>query len=164
MRIPIYEELIIEDFSLIALKQTLAQYKVGLIPMYTSFHTLSPKERAAAALNIETVLIELDTHPLFPYPFYIVSETPIKGISISIFSKVQDLPSHYFKKVKRLKPKELQLLSKVSLLSEKVINNDLYRKDIILAEGNNNQLLLYRTTKELSFYEKILENLDEQEK
>ncbi|OUR97152.1 hypothetical protein A9Q84_12560 [Halobacteriovorax marinus] len=164
MRIPIYEELTIEDFSLENLRQTFNDCKVGLIPMYSSFHGLSPKERPIAAMNIEVALKELDIYPFYPYPFYIISETAIRGITISVFSKVEDLPSHYFKKAKRLKNKELLLLNKTTLLAEKVFNNDLYQKEDILKEGYANQKELYRKSKELNFYENILWDLNEQDK
>jgi hypothetical protein len=161
MRIPIYEELILEQFTLEYLRKKLSNSKVGLVPMYTSFHVLSEKERPTAAMNIEQIMIELEIHPKFPYPFYIISETPIRSIGISVFSNVESLPSHFFKKAKRLKNKELALLNKTTLLAEKVINNDLFKKDEDLNEGYIGQKKLYRKSKELHFYEQVLHDLNE---
>ena len=163
MRIPIYEELILKHYTLDYLREKIGECKIGLVPMYTSFHNISEKERPTAALNIEQILKELEIHPKFPYPFYIISETPINSITISVFNKVENLPIHFFKKAKRLKNKELALLNKSTLLAEKVINNDLYAKDEDLLKGYQGQKTLYRASKELNFYEKILFDLDKKE-
>ncbi|WP_127715891.1 hypothetical protein [Halobacteriovorax sp. HLS] len=163
MRIPIYEELILNQYNVEYLREELGKSKLGLIPMYTSLHLISDKERPTAAMNIEQVLKELEIHPRYPYPFYIISETPIRSISITVVEHVQNLPLHYFKKAKRLKNKELALLNKATLLAEKVVNNDLYQKEIDLKEGYTHQVLLYRKSKELNFYENVLEELDQKE-
>jgi hypothetical protein len=164
MRIPIYEELILDDYSEEYLRGALSKSKIGQVPMYTSFHNISAKERPTAAMNIELIMKELNIHPNYPYPFYIISETPLRSIIISVFDVVESLPSHYFKRAKRLKNKELALLNKTTLLAEKVINNDLYEKVNDLKEGYEGQKLLYRKSKELSFYEDVLNDLERQEK
>ena len=164
MRIPIYEELLLDDYSKEYLLTKLSKSKVGQVPMYTSFHNISAKERPTAAMNIELVMKELDIHPNYPYPFYIISETPLRSITISVFDVVESLPSHYFKRAKRLKNKELALLNKTTLLAEKVINNDLYEKMEDLKEGYKGQKVLYRKSKELSFYENILNDLEKKAK
>lgn len=164
MRIPIYEELILDEYSTEYLTNKLSKSKVGQVPMYVSFHDISPKERPTAAMNIEFVMKQLNIHPNYPYPFYIISETPLRSIIISVFDVVESLPSHYFKRAKRLKNKELALLNKSTLLAEKVINNDLYDKVEALKEGYEGQRLLYQRSKELSFYEKVLVDLEIQEK
>ncbi|PIK15431.1 hypothetical protein [Halobacteriovorax sp. JY17] len=163
MRIPIYEELVLDHFSTDYLKEKIKASKVGSLPMYTSLHNVSEAERANVVSNIEQALKELHKNPLFPYPYYIVSETPIKGTLMSVFQSVDELPSHYFKKSKRLKNKELMLLNKVGVLNEKVINMNLYENQKIIQESAVDQRSLYKQTKELNFYEEIAYLIQENE-
>ena len=155
MRIPIYEELVLDNFSPDYLKEKLKLSRIGALPMYTSLHSVAESERAHVVSLIEIALKELNKSPLFPYPYYIVSETPISGSLMSIFSSVDDLPTHYFKKSKRLKNKELMLLNKVAVLNETVLNMNLYENQKVIQDSSLDQKNLYIQTKELNFYEQV---------
>ncbi|WP_417334931.1 hypothetical protein [Halobacteriovorax marinus] len=164
MRIPIYEELVLDNFSPEYLKEKFKESRIGSLPMYTSLYNITDEEKESAITNIEQALKDLHKNPLFPYPYYIVSETPVRGATISVFSSVDELPSHYFKKSKRLKNKELLLLSKVGVLCEKVLNMPLYDNQKVIRDSANDQRNLYKQTKELNFYEEVAFALQEKQR
>ena len=161
MRIPIYEELVLDNFSPEYLKEKFKLSKIGALPTYTSLHNVTESERAHVVSTIEVALKDLRKSPLFPYPYYIVSDTPISGSLMSIFSSVDELPTHYFKKSKRLKNKELMLLNKVSVLNETVLNMDLYESQKVIQDSSLDQKKLYTQTKELNFYEQVVYMIQE---
>ncbi|WP_372653104.1 hypothetical protein [Halobacteriovorax sp.] len=155
MRIPIYEELILDNYSVEYLKDIIKSSKIGSLPMYSSLHNIPNAEKPLVISNIEIALRELQKSPYFPYPYYIVSDYNLKSAEIEIFNSVEELPSHYFKKSKRLKNKELMLLNKVSVICEKVSNMQIYNKQKVIDNSSLAQKALYKKTKELNFYEEV---------
>lgn len=164
MRIPIYEELILDDYSVEYLKEMIKSSKIGSLPMYTSLHNIPDTERAHAVSNIEVALKELEKSAFFPYPYYLISDYYLKSTSLGIFSSVEELPSHYFKKSKRLKNKELMLLNKVGVICEKVNNMQIYKGQKIIKDSSLGQRALYKQTKELNFYEEVTAIIQKRER
>lgn len=163
MRIPIYEEIVLDDFTQEYLTEMIRGSKIGSIPMYATIYDIPIDKREYALSNLEQVLKSLHKSPYFPYPFYLVSDTPLRGSLISVFKAVEDLPSHYFKRSKRLKNKETLLLNKVGVQCEKVINMELYEGKEIIQNSASKQKNLYNCTKELNFYEEIIYEIQKNE-
>ncbi len=164
MRIPIYEELILDNYSVEGLKETITKSKLGSLPMYSTLHNIPDSDKAIVISNIEIALNDLQRSPYFPYPYYIVTDSYLKSSVIGIFNSVEELPSHYFKKSKRLKNKELMLLNKVSVICEKVSNMPIHNNQKVIYESAAGQRGLYKQTKELNFYEEVISTLQQSEK
>jgi hypothetical protein len=72
---------------------------------------------------------------------------------------VRDLPEYFFKKIKRPSNKEISLLNKLSIRSDKLRNLGIYKIINELKQSSNNQKKLYSETKRLYFLEKLNEQI-----
>ncbi|MBI2522444.1 MAG: hypothetical protein HYV97_18635 [Bdellovibrio sp.] len=164
MKIPIYAEVSFEGLNQLNLediKKALQKAQVGFTPSYITTHHFNLQELLTFLKLLDQALVELNLSARFPYPLYIISNNITSHPQFYIEQNVESLPSHFFKKVKRLKPKEQLLLSKVVFTGEKISNVDLLSKLDFL----HNQAILNRELAiichELFSYETILEQLRE---
>lgn len=157
MKIPVFEEILLDEITIEKLRIIISDSRIGKGPCYLNLSTREKTEIDAIIGNLEQVLIENNLHPLFPYPFYIVSTIPLKTI-LPWVKSVKELPAHYSRKLKRPNNKELQLLNKLSLKVDKIKNLELYNIINDLKDSSIAQKKLYLETKELYF----LEHLDAQ--
>jgi hypothetical protein len=152
IKIPVFEEIVINDFTEDKLRDTIAQSRIGKVPCYINLISLNKAEIEAFIITLELILLEYNIHPRFPYPLYIISPAPLKSICPWVRS-LKDLPDHYFKRVKRASNKELQLLNKLSLKVDKIKNLELYKIINELKSSAASQKELFLKTKELYFLE-----------
>ena len=152
MKIPIFEELVMNGSSLEDIKLIVDDSRIGKVPCYINLINFAGNDLEQFIMNLSQVLHEAALHPRFPYPFYIITNKAIKSVFPTVRS-VKDLPENYFKKVKRPNNKELQLLNKLSLKVDKIKNLQLYNIIDSLRDSSDAQRLLYRETKELHFLE-----------
>ena len=150
MKIPIFEEILLNGSSMLDLKLLIDDSRIGKVPCYVNLINYPLNDLDTLVINLEQVILEASIHPCFPYPFYIIATRPIRSVLPSVRS-VKDLPEHYFKKIKRPNNKELQLLNKLSLKVDKIKNLKLYNIIQLLKDSSDSQRRLYGGTKELHF-------------
>lgn len=163
MKIPIFEEITIKGTSLEDLHAVLSQSRIGKVPTYINLTTTSSTDLDYLVMNLEQVILDLSLHPRFPYPLYLITTKPVRGLFATVRS-VKELPDHYFKKVKRPNNKELQLLNKLALKVDKIKNLELYKIMEDFRDSADDQKLLYAKTKELYFLEQLNQKLFEKSK
>jgi hypothetical protein len=163
MKIPIFEEIRIEEMTAEKLRIMVSDSRIGKVPCYINLGHLKKEETEALVLNLENIVLENNLHPLFPYPLYIVSNFALKCLFPTVRT-VKDLPEHYFKKIKRPNNKELQLLNKLSLKVDKIKNLELYKIINEFKSSSTGQRKLYNATKELHFLENLHSKLFEKKK
>lgn len=163
MKIPIFEEILLNEMTAEKLRIIVSDSRIGKVPCYLNLTLLKKDEITDLIINLEQIILEHNLHPLFPYPLYIVSTASIKSI-FPIVRTVKDLPEHYFKKVKRPNNKELQLLNKLSLKVDKIKNLELYKIVSEFKRSTESQRSLYTETKELYFLETLNNKLFEKGK
>ncbi len=161
MKIPIFEEFIIEDFNPVELRDIIIDSRVGKVPMYLNLANKSIHDIESIVLTLKEIFLEQNIHPYFPYPFYLITSEQTPPFFLKV-DTVKDLPEHFFKKVKRPSNKELQLLNKIELKVEKLCNLNIFEKLEQITHVKNTQKKLYLETKELFFLELVLHNLQKQ--
>ncbi len=154
MKIPIFEEILLNEMEANKLRILVADSRIGKVPCYINLTGLSKPKIDQLILDLEHIILEYNLHPLFPYPLYLVTTIPTKSVFPTVRT-VKDLPEHYFKKVKRPNNKELQLLNKLSLKVDKIKNLELYKILNEFRETKDSQRMLYAETKELYFLETL---------
>ena len=162
MKIPIYAEVSFENLdqmNLNDIKKALQKARVGLTPSYIITHHLNSQELLSFMTLLEQALDELNLSERFPYPLYLISNDLTTHPRFYIEKNIESLPIHFFQKVKRLKPKEELLLSKVIFTSEKIGNLDVLMKLDFLQKHANLNRELSSLCHELNNYEIILEQL-----
>jgi hypothetical protein len=162
MKIPVFEEVIITKFEYEHLKAELADSRIGKVPTFINLITQKKSDLNAIIAELENVFLELKLHARFPYPTYLISHSACESIFPFVVS-TQELPDHFFKKVKRPNNKELQLLNKLDLKVDKLSNLD--RKKILTQfnETSIPQKKLYNISKELHFLEMIHQQLHDKQ-
>lgn len=163
MKIPIFEEIILKDTSVLGLNSLLEDSKIGRVPCYINLTELKAEELTSFLEKLEELLLEANLHPHFPYPLYLITTKEIKGLFPNVRS-VKELPEHYFKKVKRPSNKETILLNKLSLKVDKINNLNLYSLIESLKQSSTSEKDLYNETKELYFYERLNDLLEKKAK
>jgi len=160
MRIPIYEEVTADNFDLTNLCELFATKKLGKVPMYIVLHHLSGEELDNALTNITEALIMLNIHPKVPYPFYVVTKSIPHLKDLSVVPSVEDLPRHFHNKARRLRSKELALLSKCSILSKKVNNLNVHQRFRQIKKTAAPQKQLFEYCKQVHFFQQIIDGVN----
>lgn len=163
MKIPIFEEILFENFLDETISENLKASKIGKVPTFINLTELKKSEKDEIILKLKAQFLYLNLNPRFPYPCYLITEK----VSDSYFPTcltVKELPDHFFKKVKRPNNKEVQLLNKLGLKVEKIKNLDLNRINDELQDTAYSQRKLYQYTKELYFLELLNYKLFERNK
>lgn len=155
MKIPVYEEIILQGNGKEYLADFMPLSRIGRVPSFINAQKLSRIELINFLDDLEEALKENKLNPLFPYPLYVITEELSEYNSIPLLKTVKDLPDHFFKKVKRPNNKEMQLLNKLYLRVEKVGNLDMEKLLDNLKVISNDQKELYSATKELYFLEQL---------
>lgn len=160
MRIPIYEEITLDNHEKEIMMDILKTKEFGQVPYYISIITIKDELIEEAIKNISEALITLNIEPNFPYPVYVVCPKEIHHPTLNILDSVNSLPRHFFNKARRLKTKESALLSKTSLIASKIKNENISEKMSDLDKIVHPQRKLYEVTKEIYFYETILKGME----
>ncbi len=160
MRIPIYEEITADDFDLSFLCDLFATKKIGKIPMYIVLHHLHGEELETAMSNITEALIMLNIHPKIPYPLYIVTREVSHHKDLSVVRSVEELPRHFHNKARRLRSKELALLSKCSILSKKLVNQNIHQRFRQIRKTASPQRQLFDQCKQTHFFQQIIDGIN----
>jgi hypothetical protein len=163
MRVPVYEEVIIKNTDVMSVVDVLRKSKVGRGPTYLNLaETLESK-----TVNILNTLVEalkiLKISPYFPYPLYVISPIRPQNIDMPFLDTVEQLPNHFFSKIKKLNSKELDLNHKISTLTERIANQPIETRRKELKDSMKIQKKLYHLTKEQAFYERLIVNLKKRE-
>lgn len=160
MRIPVYEEINLDNYDLGAVCDLFKTKKLSQVPMYIIIHHLKGEELEVALNNIAEALIMLNIHPKFPYPLYIVTRESTNHSSLPIVPSVEELPRHFHKKARRLKTKELILLSKCTILGRKVDNINLHQRFRQISKNAPSQRALFDMCKEVYFYDRVMDGIN----
>ncbi len=155
MKIPIFEEIILHGQGREFLTDYIPLSKIGRVPTYINTLKLKKNELVKFLDELELTLLKNNLSPIYPYPLYVLAEEMTYYNSIPIVRSVNDLPEHFFKKVKRPNNKEMQLLNKLYLRVEKVNNLEMDELFANLIEQSVTQKDLYNETKNLYFFETL---------
>jgi hypothetical protein len=155
MRIPIYQELILRNENSTELLNVLEVNKVGHVPCYFLTHLIAENKLPQLLTELEKAMNQIGISPRFPYPIYIISEHLDHHNFFPTAQSVEDLPKHFFKKVKRPGVKESQILSRNTVLLSKVNNQPCEDKMQLLKAWQEGQKKLSDLSKELFFYQTI---------
>ena len=163
MKIPVFEEIFFDNYSIDTIIEKLSDSKIGKVPTFINLSAVKKDERNDILLNFKNCFLNLNINPRFPYPCYVIAEN-LKDDYFPTAQSVKELPDHFFKKVKRPNNKEMQLLNKLSLKVEKIKNLEMNRIMTNLKDTGISQRKLYANTKELYFLEVLNYRLIEREK
>lgn len=159
MKVPIFKELIINNYEEKYLLNLFEKIEIGKTPRYVILDNLPPQEAQTFLINMEKVMSIKDTHGFFPYPLYIVSSRIYRCKGLPLVKEVEDLPDYFFIKAKRPSNKELALLKKAYIYANKLSNisirERLNKLQVVLFKHKE----LYNNCKETHFYKRIHENL-----
>lgn len=155
MKIPVYEEIVLQGHGKEYYKDFIPLSRIGRVPCFVNALKLSRIELITFLDDLEEALLENKLNPLFPYPLYVITEELNGYNSIPLLKTVKELPDHFFKKVKRPNNKEMQLLNKLYLRVEKVGNLEMEKLMDNLKNISLEQKELYNATRELYFLEQL---------
>jgi len=158
MRIPIYQELILRNENQAELVNILEVNKVGHVPCYFLTHLIADSKLPHLLSELEKAMNQIAISPRFPYPIYIISEHLDHHSFFPTAKSVEDLPKHFFKKVKRPGVKESQILMRNTVLLNKLINQPCEEKMTQITMWREGQKKLATITKELFFYQTIFKS------
>jgi hypothetical protein len=154
MKIPIFEEIPIEEINAEQLKIMVSSSKIGRVPCYINLSQQKKEKIAEVIITLEQLLLENNLHPAFPYPLYLIVTNDPNSFIPWVHS-VKELPEYFFKKVKRPTNKEISLLNKLSIRSEKIRNLCNYKILNEFKQTALEQKMLFSKTKHLYFLEKL---------
>jgi hypothetical protein len=163
MKIPIFEEIVISDFSYPSLKLIFENARIGRVPSYINLSTIKKSDLITLIPIFEELLKELKLHPRFPYPTYLICQYGHES-QFPIVRSSKYLPEHFFKKVKRPNNKELQLMNKLNLKVLKLNNLEINKIISEFTETCTPQRKLFELSKELYFLETIFDHVIEKPK
>ncbi len=162
MKIPIFEEISVNPTELDSLPEKIRTRKSADCPAYFLLKGVKLNVQLAFLNELKKVLQREGLHPFFPFPLYIVSDKLLTDDLIPIVPTVDELPRHFYSKVKRPKKEEIDILAKNAILVERLRNLDLFAKQALLNRRTSDREL-YELTRESYFYEKILEEIRREE-
>jgi len=161
MKVPTLEEIKLTSSNLTEIKSQLTKAKVGKAPIYTDLTHLGRERLSEILALIELVLKDINIHPKFPYPFYVINGNTEVSTTIPIIKSFEDIPSYFQVEVKRVTNKEQKLLDKIDVICSTVQNEDIEQR---LHEYKMNilpQKFIKSLAKEGLFLEGILKDLSE---
>lgn len=156
-KIPIYNEIIIDGLNTEQLRQRLASLQIGSLPYYIVIHEQDQQVVIKRINSILSIVEELGLSVYFPYPLYIITTKLDQHPNIQISPSVEELPRYFFKKIRRLKPKEISILNKNKVLSSKISNENILKKHRELKSMLKKNRELSNISREIDFYQKITE-------
>lgn len=113
-----------------------------------------------ATLKLEKVFLALSIDPRFPYPTYLLNP---ENIATSHFfpqlATPNEAPSHFKKKIKRLKNREQTMLVKTITMSNRIKNHSVPQSWSYIKEKSFLNKTLRNLCHEKAFYEDILQEL-----
>lgn len=95
MKIPIFEEISLEDLNAEQLKILASASKIGRVPCYINLSQLKKDNVNEIIINLEQLLLENNLHPAFPYPLYLITLYDPNSF-IPWVRSVRDLPGIFF--------------------------------------------------------------------
>jgi len=164
MKIPVFNEIILEGTSFDEIKKSLRKMHVGQGPTYLVMDEWQDEEFYDILSKLAQITNEMGYNVKLPFPFYIITSSIDYHPIFPVAKSVNDLPSHFRKKVKRLKSKEHSLLAKVEVLSEKLINMELAEKIKKHRDRSSLNKELYKLSSELNFYQFLEDEITKRNK
>lgn len=159
MRLPVFEEIILKNFNETNLRKKLNLLEIGETPYFINL-TGMPLESALQRLEaLKNILHELEINTFFPYPLFIIHPEIKELPDFPVVSEERLLPTHFMKKTRRLRGREISLLNKTNLLAKKSTNLEISKNWEKFLKINPFTKLLSQVTEEVYFYESLLEKL-----
>ncbi len=159
MKIPVFEVIELEEVTQESVKKLIASGRIGKAPLNIVLNTLDLEMARKAVEQLLDYLISEKISAKFPYPIYIISEVLEEHPEIEIMKTIEDVPSHFKRRVKRLTNKEQLFLNKSNSISEKLIKSQIGDINSELFKYFSKQRELFDLTKELHFYNQIFDEL-----
>lgn len=153
MSLPIYNFLEQGNLPIEALIEELENYPIQKAPIVIR---LNEEEYLETIKEIENFYWEHEYDLKIPYPTYYIVEG-IKDLQKNIFPSKESLPKFYKINQRSPGPMEAEVLTKISILQDKIINA--IRKDGLqkVSLPMIRHKTLYEITKETAFYESLIE-------
>ncbi len=155
MKIPIYEEIILQGNGKEYLSDFIPLSRIGRVPSFINAVKLNRHELFTFLNDLEETLRNNKLSPIFPYPLYVITEEASHYNTIPLLKSVKELPEHFYKKIKRPNNKEIQLLNRLYLRVEKVSNLEMNQLLENLKNVAEKQKKLFVLTRELYFLEQL---------
>lgn len=137
----------------------LSKSKIGIGPTYIDLTKYPEKSSLIIFENLRVALETLQINAFVPYPLIIIST--IKENShiqeFKIVPQISELPQHFKEDVKSVKGKELALLNKISILAEKLVNQNLKKEMDNLHRIRDGQKQIFLNDSYIAFLNNILE-------
>ena len=159
MKVPVFEEIEIKSRDEKSLKLKMKKVKAGTVPLYIDCMEMAEFELEEFAEKLNNVLSEMNIHPLFPYPIYLINDKVLNNSHFLILPTEEELPLFYRKKTARLKNKEQSLLNKVDLNSERIRNKNIEADLKFIKDRSHLQKELFNLNKKETFLLKVQEQL-----
>ncbi|MBL6991049.1 MAG: hypothetical protein ISR65_14785 [Bacteriovoracaceae bacterium] len=156
MKVPIFEEVLLEKNDFISIMEVLMETDIGHAPVYIDLDNYDESEYDELLTNLLLALRSMQINPFFPYPVYIVTNKLPQHNSLPIIDSYDNFPLHFITKRKRLNNREVALLKKISILVEKTKNLAIKEKMASIQRPLSLQRNFLQTCKEVSFYTKVL--------
>lgn len=160
MKLPVFEEVKTSDFSVTALLKLFHRHGAGKCPLYIHLNANDSTTANEQADHILRALKELGVHPKLPFPCYVISPHLMNHPELPHTSEEKFLPSHFYKKAKRLKNKEQSLLNRVRIVADKLTNQDILEINNAVENEMSEHKRLHKLTKETHFLEQLLKGLN----
>lgn len=159
MRLPKLEEIKLSTIENSELRTLLIKNKVGSTPVYTDLSHLSKERLIDVITTLDFVMSELNIHPRFPYPYYILSEHIDIDSNFPILKDIDEISAYFKKETSRTTSKEQKIVDKIEVICSQINNENIYQR---LEDYQTNilpQKMIKLLAKEALFLEKVLKNL-----
>lgn len=123
MKLPIIQKIPVQDVSIESLNLVFEHHSIGIIPTILILDKVIVAHRELFAKNCLEVFKSRGLNPLFPFPCYILSPERIETPGLPQINSIDEAPKHFIKKIKRIKNREQNLLSKAATYQSRIQNH-----------------------------------------
>lgn len=159
MRIPVLEEIKLTTLEIADLKNLFKRSKVGLTPIYCDLSHLDSQRLEEVLQVLEIVLEDLNLHPKFPYPFYIVTGHSEIQTAFPLVKNEKEITKYFKKETMRVTLKEQKILEKLEVICSQIHNENISQRLNDYKLSILPQKIIKAQAKEALFLEKIIKNI-----
>lgn len=164
MKVPVIQNIEVSSLNEEILLKSLLDAHVGENPISIQISPGLSNHKAEEILKaLNEILNKIQISPKLPYPVFILYPHNIISKQFVIFKTDKELSNYYRLKLKKLKKREMSLLSKVKILTTRINNYKLDEHLAIIKSQSVKHKKLKVTCIEKSFYTSILEDILEAE-
>jgi hypothetical protein len=160
VKLPCYDELILTTrMNTDYLVSDLRVRGLGEVPIVLNATKLSAPEFKSMLDDIDMTLNRLKVSPILPYPVYLLTKEIKVHPFLTVVESYQELPKHFKIKKKRATNREAPLLNKLSILAQKVANNQVDKRQREIRKATMASRKIIENARKLHFYGQISRKL-----